>query len=118
MTDVELLGALCPQISQELQPHLKGIFGGIIRGYLPQIWVFRTESGSATLVVDPQGVAIAKPGTPVQYDVLVLWTDSQLGAALTTRDRTKVPSSPAPQISFGSSKGKTAFGFLRKRFGL
>lgn len=118
MTDVALLSRLCPEISAQLKPAISGLFGGIVRQYMPQVWVFETESGPATCHMDAKGNAKVEPGKPAIYDVLIRWQDAQLNAALTYRDRSKVPPGPEPEISFRSKKGQSAFGLLRSRFGL
>jgi hypothetical protein len=113
-----LLSTLRPDIESQLQPHLHGIVGHMIRRYLPQVWVFRTESDSASLRVSEEGNVRASSGVPRQYDVLVDWTQEQLTAALKTRDRAKIPAGAAPTFEFKTHRGKTAFSFLRSRFGL
>jgi hypothetical protein len=113
-----LLSSLRPDIESQIKPHLRGFFGGIVRGYLPQVWAFRTETESASLKVTALGNVRASDGLPKDFDVLIIWTHEQLTAALRTRDRTQVPAGAAPAVEFRTRKGKTAFSFLRSRFGL
>jgi hypothetical protein len=113
-----LLSSLRPDIESQLQPHLHGIVGHMVRRYLPQVWAFRTESDSASMRVSEEGTVRASSGVPRQYDVLVNWSQKQLTAALRTRDRTKIPVGDPPTFEFKSRRGKTAFSFLRSRFGL
>ncbi|MCI4321983.1 MAG: hypothetical protein L3K18_02320 [Thermoplasmata archaeon] len=59
------------------------------------------------------------PGIAREHDVLVSWRHKQLMAALRTGDPYKIPSGgSAPSIELLPLKGKTAFSFLRSRFGL
>jgi hypothetical protein len=119
MSELEsLLSLLRPDIEAQLKPHLHGFFGGIVRGYLPQVWAFKTETESASLRVSSEGTVRASAGTPRDYDVLISWTHNQMTAALRTRDRTQVPSGAAPSVEFKTRRGKTAFSFLKSRFGL
>jgi hypothetical protein len=113
-----LLSTLRPDIETQIKPHLHGFFGGVVRHYLPQVWAFRTESDSASLSVSASGAVRATPGVARQYDVLVEWSQKQLTAALRTRDQSKIPAGSAPTFEFKTKKGKTAFSFLRSRFGL
>jgi hypothetical protein len=115
---VDLLRPVCSEIEGQLRPHLNGFFGGMIRSYLPQVWVFRTDQGECGIRVDPNGHASVLEIPPATSDVVVEWTDRQLNAALATRDKHQVPPGPPPQIQFRSEKGKTAFSFLRTRIGL
>jgi hypothetical protein len=113
-----LLSALRPEIETQVKPHLHGFFGRIVRGYLPQVWAFKTETQSASLTVTPVGGVRVTAGVARDCDVLITWSQKQLTTVLRTRDGTKVPKGDAPSIEFRSHRGKTAFSFLRSRFGL
>jgi len=113
-----LLASLRPEIESQVKPQLHGLFGRIVRGYLPQVWAFRTEEESASLTVGDDGAVRVTPGVARRHDVLVSWSQKQLTAALRTRDRSKIPGGAAPTVEFNSRKGKRAFSFLRSRFGL
>ena len=114
----QLLAQMGPEIEGQLQPQLKRFFGAIIRGYLPQTWVFQTEQGTASLLVSKTGSVEATEGAALNPDVTVQWSHAQLTAALKTRDRSQVPPGPPPETIFHTGKGKTAFNFLRSRLGL
>lgn len=101
----------------ELQHRLKGFFGGIIKGYLPQIWVFETDDGTASLLVDKAGGVLVVHGAAPHPDVTVKIPHDRLAIALRTRDRTAVPPGPLT-VTPHTSKGKTAFDYLRSRLGL
>jgi hypothetical protein len=119
MSELEsLLASLQPEIESQLKPHLHGLFGGIVRSYLPQVWAFRTEIESASLTVSHEGTVHASTGVARKCDVLITWSQKQLMTALRTRDRTKVPAGSPPSIEFKTKRGKTAFSFLRSRFGI
>jgi hypothetical protein len=119
MAELEsLLTSLRPEIESQIKPHLRGLFGGIVRGYLPQVWAFRTETESASLRVSSEGSVRVSAGLLKDHDVMISWSQEQMTAALRTRDRTKIPAGTAPSVEFATQKGKTAFSFLRSRFGL
>ncbi|HXQ79569.1 MAG TPA: hypothetical protein VN819_05100 [Thermoplasmata archaeon] len=113
-----LLASLQPEVESQLQHYLHGFFGGLIRGYLPQVWGFRTESESASMTVSKKGIVRAFDGIPRDHDVLITWSHRQLTAALRTRDRNRVPPGAPPSIEFRTKRGKTAFSYLKSRFGL
>jgi hypothetical protein len=110
---------VAPRVSTELQKHLRGFFGGIIRGYLPQVWWFITDGGSATLMVDRQGTSQVLDGQQGQPDASITWTDAAFHIALTTQDRRQLPpGTPEPRVQIYTKKGQAAYGQLRSRLGL
>ncbi|MGI0071413.1 MAG: hypothetical protein ACRECT_05035 [Thermoplasmata archaeon] len=113
----ELLRETGRGLEPEVQRQLKGFLGGILRGYLPQTWVFQTDDGTASLVVDRSGAVSVVPGVAPQADVTVEIPRARLEAALRTRDRTKVPPGRLT-VTPHTSKGRTAFDYLRGRLGL
>ena len=113
----DLLDHLCPEIEAQLKPNLQGIFGGVIRGYLPQAWAFKTDAETVTLDVDADGRASLRRGGSPNPDVLVKGTFDALSAALSVRNPAMVPAGSIQAIPL-TSKGKMAFQFLRNRFGL
>src|SRR5207302_10745522 len=56
------LDRLRPEIEAQLKPNLQGIFGGVIRGYLPQAWAYKTEAVTVTLSVDSHGNVSLRSG--------------------------------------------------------
>lgn len=118
MTSLEnLLGQLCQDIERQLKPAVKGIFGGVVRGYLPQRWQFRTEKEAAFMAVDSAGNASVTSGTSRDVDVSIQTTAAKMDAIVKYRDASKVPAGIF-EVTTHTSKGKTAFGFLRGRLGL
>ena len=113
----DLLNNLCPEIEAQLKPNLRGFFSGMIRGYLPQAWVFTTEAETVTLHVDTDGNVSVRNGRAPAPDVLVQGTHQALSAALSTRNPAVVPpgSIKARPVT---PKGSMAFQFLRNRIGL
>jgi len=113
----DLLGRVCPEIEAQLEPNMRGFFGGMIRAYLPQAWVFTTEAETVTLYVDAKGNVSVGGGRASGPDVIVQGTNAALVAALSTRNAAMVPpgSINARPVT---SKGSMAFNFLRTRFGL
>jgi hypothetical protein len=112
-----LLDSVGRDIERQLKPQLSGLFGGILRGYLPQTWVFKTEEGNASLRVDTDGHAAAIGGVAPQPDVTIETTHARLAAALTTRSKVGVPPGPL-KVTPHTEKGRLAFEFLRSRLGL
>jgi hypothetical protein len=105
------------QFEPEIQNRLKGLFGGIIRSYLPQVWVFETDDGIASLHVDAAGVVTVVAGASPHPDVTVKIPHARLVAALKTRNKDAVPPGPLT-VTPHTAKGKTAFDYLRSRLGL
>ncbi len=112
-----LLQGICPEIAAQLKPNLSGLFGGVVRGYLPQAWAFVTESETVTLQVDTGGNASVMSGRSAQPDVLIETSHAVLSAALRTRNAASVPKGPV-KVTPLTPKGGTAFRFLRGRIGL
>lgn len=112
------LAPVCPQLERELKPHLSGFFSGIVRSYLPQAWNFTTEQGSATLWVDTNGSASVVDGAVRDLDVSIRWGQAQLDWAIGSQGKGPRPPGPDPQFTFHTEKGRTAFGFLRRRLNL
>jgi hypothetical protein len=113
----ELLGGICREIEAQLKPNLLGFFGGMIRVYLPQAWVFTTEAETVTLNVDTEGNVSVQNGRAANPDVIIQGTHPALSAALSTRNPAMVPLGSIKARSV-TSKGSMAFNFLRNRFGL
>ena len=112
---------LLEQAARDVQPEIKaqlgGFFGGVVRAYLPQTWVFKTEKEVASLTVDQDGGVAVAPGTMAHPDGTIETTYGRLEAELRTRARAQVPSGPLT-VTPHTSKGKTAFDYLRGRLGL
>jgi hypothetical protein len=113
----DLLENLRPEIEAQLKPNLEGIFGGVIRRYLPQAWAFKTDVETVTLHVDPDGHVSVRSGGSPNPDVLVKGSSAALSAALSLRNPAMVPAGSIEATSL-TSKGQMAFQFLRSRFGV
>jgi hypothetical protein len=113
----ELLGKVGRDVEPEIQSRLGGFFGGMVRAYLPQTWVFVTEDGTASLSVDRAGAVTVTSGALPSPDVTVEIGHDRLKAALRTRRRDAVPQGLLT-VTPHTSKGRTAFGYLRDRLGL
>ena len=114
----EALRPLCSEIETQLRQYLDGALSALIRSYLPQIWTFTTEKGTATLVVSEDGRVTVADGLDLAADVHVTWAHDRLVAALWTGDRSRIPSGELPRVEFRTRKGLRTFNFLRVRFGL
>lgn len=112
-----LLTSVSQSVETELQPRLKGFFGGMLRAYLPQAWVFRTEQDVASLLVDRDGHASVLGTAAPNPDVTIEIGHARLQAALTTRSSRKLPTGPM-KVTPHTPKGRTAFDYLRSRLGL
>src|SRR5256885_1035215 len=82
----DLLDRLRPEIEAQLKPNLQGIFGGVIRGYLPQAWAFKTDAETVTISVDSHGNVSLRSGGSLNPDVLVKGSLDALSDALSTRN--------------------------------
>ena len=114
---VPLLEKAARDFQPQIQAQLGGFFGEMVRAYLPQTWVFRTDRETASLTVDRAGLVSVVPGAASPADVTVETTADRLAAALTSRSRAGVPPGPL-SVTPHTAKGKTAFDYLRGRFGL
>jgi hypothetical protein len=113
----ELLGKVGRDVQPEVQSRLRGFFGGMLRTYLPQTWVFVTEDGTASLHVDRAGTVTVSPGALPSPDVTVEIGHERLKAALLSRRKDAGPPGPLT-VTPHTAKGKTAFAYLRDRLGL
>jgi len=114
---VPLLEKVAKDVQPQVQSQLGGFFGGMVRAYLPQTWVFRTEKEVASLTVDKAGVISVAKGAAANPDVTIETEHERLVTALTTRSRDRVPPGHLT-VTPHTSKGKTAFEYLRSRLGL
>ncbi len=105
------------RVEPEIQRRLQGLLGSFVRAYLPQAWVFRTDVGTATLLVDARGATSVVAEPPAHPDVTVEATFARLSAAL-REGRKGAPSSAGVTVTTHTSKGKAAFDYLRERVGL
>lgn len=113
----ELLKTVGRQVEPEIRSRLRGFFGGMIRAYLPQTWVFRTEDGTASFHVSSEGAVSVTAGAAAPADVTVEVGHERLRVALTTRRKPSVPLGPLT-VTPHTAKGRAAFSYLRDRLGL
>lgn len=114
---VPLLESVARDLQPQVQAQLGGFFGGIVRGYLPQTWVFRTGSEVVSLTVEKTGAVRVTEGAAPNPDVTIETSHERLEAALRTRSAAKVPPGPLT-VTPHTPKGKAAFDYLRGRIGL
>ncbi len=69
---------MCPEIEGQLKPNLRGFFGGMIRVYLSQAWVFTTERETVTLNVDTEGSVAVRGGPTTNPDLIIQGTQGDL----------------------------------------
>lgn len=112
-----LLRNVARDAEPEVRSRLNGLFGGMIRHYLPQVWVFRTEDGTASLRVDAAGAFSVVAGAASPADVTIEVGHDRLKAALTRRPPGSLPPGPLT-VTPHTAKGRAAFDLLRGRLGL
>jgi hypothetical protein len=112
-----LLKKYAERATAGLAPRLQGLFGAVARGYLPQAWVLRVDDEAFTIHVDREGVCTVRPGTAEAPDVTIRVGHDRLRSALAGEPRAPGDATPYA-VTFQSSKGATAYRFLRDRFGL
>jgi hypothetical protein len=112
-----LLDALVPEVQREAEQALSGLLtGAVVRGYLPQSWVFETEGEVVTFHVDRAGRARTIEGAVDDPDVGIRGPSEDLAAVL--RDR-QMPEGSGQRIMYRhyTRKGRAAWTFLKDRFG-
>jgi hypothetical protein len=112
-----ILARYAEEITGRVAPHVRGPFGGLLRGYLPQHWVIEADSEVFTLQLDTSGRCSVQAGRVASPDVTLRVGHDRLRAALERRDPAQVPPGPF-SATFHTSKGETAYRFLRSRLGL
>ena len=112
-----LLGQVSADVEAQLKPRLRGLTGLFVAGYLPQAWVFVTESEIVSLFVDSQGNASVSAGRARSPDVTIETSHALLSAALRTRNPSAVPRGPL-RVTPHTNKGRDAFQYLRGQLGL
>jgi hypothetical protein len=115
LTDV--FQPICQEVQTKLKGVLRGLFGGMVKGYLPQKWIFRTDSETVTFSVAKAGTASVEAGEGSPPDVIITIDHDYLLEALKTRRR------PGFQprninVEFKTGKGQTAFNYIGKELGL
>lgn len=113
----ELLSGLSPRLEQQIQPRLGGLFGAMVRAYLPQTWVFRTEADVAALVVDASGRVSVVPGDHPNPDVTVEGSAAELSRVLQGGAAARSPP-PAIKVTPLTAKGRGTVEYLRGRLGI
>jgi len=114
---VELLERVGSEVAPQVRAQLGGFFGGFVRAYLPQTWIFRTEHEVASLTVDRAGAVSVTAGASASPDVTIEAHLEQLSAALTRGSRSGLGPGDF-RVTPHTAKGKTAFDYLRGRVGL
>ena len=113
----ELLAARANEIRAAVESRLRGFLGGMLRAYLPQVWVFRAEEEAVSVRVGADGRVTVVPGTADPADVTVEGSHDRLRSALTAGP--EAPSAVGDlRVTSHTAKGRAAFGFVRQRLGL
>ena len=90
----------------------------MLRQYLPQTWVFRTESEVASLSVDEQGSVRVFAGARTPADVTIEVAHDRLVRALTRSSAPSAAGEAPVGVTTHTAKGRAAYGLLRDRLGL
>jgi len=112
-----LLDRLVPEVQREAKQALSGFLtGAVVRGYLPQAWIFETEDEKVTFFVDSDGNARTIEGAVDNPDVGIRGPSEDMAVVL--RDR-QMPEGAGQRILYKhyTSKGRAAWTFLKNRFG-
>lgn len=112
------LELLCEELDLQLKPKLRGEMQAIISEYLPQVWVFETEVGSCTIFIAADGNSRVWPGAEPDRDVTLRWRHDALAKVLKSRSRSSIEPGDYPDVLVQTDKGRAAFKYLKKEFGL
>ena len=104
-------------IEDQIKPNLRGLIGIMVTGYLPQNWVFVTEEETVTLSIDKKGNAVVISEAVDNPDATIETDHKYLSTALKNMSRPDFPPERL-EVTLHTPKGKTAYGYLRKHFGL
>jgi len=111
------LTTAAPSLEKEVRSRIGGFLGGLVRAYLPQTWVFRTEEDVASLVVEADGHVTVAPAALPDPDVTVELPHGELARMLAAH-RERPPDPGRVKVTPHTTKGRTAFDYLRGRLGL
>lgn len=114
----QLLSGVCEDIEGQVKSRLHGGIAELVRDYLPQVWVFETECGACTLLVDTEGYARVHPGSDRSRDVTIIWRRESLESVLASRSRDKLKAGDYPDVLVNTEKGRAAFNYLKREIGL
>jgi hypothetical protein len=112
-----LLDRLTAEVEPEVKKALSDLLAGaIVRGYLPQAWVFETEEETVTFLVDTEGNARTFEGASPEPDVGIRGPSADLIIVLRER---RLPEGAGQRIlrKHYTEKGRVAWNFLKDRFG-
>lgn len=112
-----LLAPVAASAEAEIRPRLTGLFGSMLRAYLPQTWAFTTEEGTVFLTVDRDGAVRVVRSAPGPTDVTISVRHDLLAEALRTRRKEAIPPGQI-DVRSHTTKGRVAFEQLRSRLGL
>ncbi|MCL4308756.1 MAG: hypothetical protein M1606_03990 [Candidatus Thermoplasmatota archaeon] len=113
----ETLRQIAPNLSTEIGGRLQGLTGAILHSYLPQSWALKSPSDAATLSVSAGGTVTVRDGVDPAADVVIRGAQERLLAAL-RKGRGAGLRRTDFEVELRTRKGRTAFEFLRGRFGL
>lgn len=114
----ELLSSYRTDVERQIKSGLKGVLGPFLKGYLPQVWVFETESEVVSFVIDAGGKAIVEGREWRPRDVTIRWKGALLVSVLKSRSRQEVPEGEKPETVCHTPKGCAALNLLKSRLGI
>jgi len=112
------LEALCEEVERQLKSKLHLQIGNLVRLYLPQTWVFETELGECSIYIDVDGNARVWRGVEHDRDITLIWRYDALAKVLESKNRSSVQPGDYPTVLVQTEKGRAAFNYLKKEFGL
>mgnify|MGYP001765370214 CR=1 FL=1 len=112
------LEALCEKVEKQLKAKLHLQIGNIVRQHLPQTWVFETELGACSVYIDVEGNARVWHGMERDRDITLIWRFHTLAKVLESQEMAPMRPDDYPTIIVETEKGRAAFNYLRKEFGL
>lgn len=109
---------LCEEVEKQLKSKLHLQIGNLVRQYLPQTWIFETELGACSIYIDVDGNARVWHGAERERDITLIWRFDALAKVLESKDRSSVEPGDYPTVLVQTEKGRAAFNYLKKEFGL
>ncbi len=112
------LEALCEELDRQLQLKLRSEMEGIVSEYLPQVWVFETELCTCTVFISSDGGSRVWSGAEGERDLTLRWRHDAFVEVLKARNRSSIEPGDYPQVFIQTAKGRAAFNYFQKEFGL
>src|SRR4030042_3325268 len=113
-----LLRSIGPEIESQVKRDIRGPTSLIFQSFFPQVWAFKTEQETVTLIVDINGDVVVFPGCDEDCDVMIEWKHDYLASLLAARSRDGIPGVSMPSVNADTVRGREAYQYLKGRLGL